>query len=138
MRVRIRIVGTQAFDGQSDTVTQTADGELTFAGGAATLRYTERDDEGVTTDVTVAADTRQVLVRRSGAAKSTLCLRCGEQCQSVYGTPYGDFEVTTVTHQLRNTLGEAGGEISLAYTLSLGGQTMENTLCMTIERNELS
>lgn len=138
MRVRIQIVGTQAFDGQADKVTQTADGELTVQGGTAQLHYTERDDEGTETDVAIAADTRQVLVRRCGAAKSTLCLRRGEQCQSIYGTPYGDFEVTTVTHMLRNTLGETGGELSLAYTLTLGGQTMENTLRMTIERNELS
>lgn len=138
MRVRIHIVGTQAFDGQADKITQTADGELTFTGSTATLCYTERDDEGAATDVTVAADTRQVVVRRCGTARSTLCLRRGEECRSVYGTPYGDFEAVTATHMLRNTLGAEGGELSLAYTLSLGGQTMENTLCMRIERNELS
>lgn len=138
MRVRIHILGTQAFDGQSDTVTQTADGELTFTGGTATLCYTEQDDEGTQTDVTVAADARQVIVRRCGAARSSLCLQQGKHCSSVYGTPYGDFEVTTATHTLRNTLGETGGELFLAYTLTLGGQEMENTLRMTIERNELS
>lgn len=138
MRVRVHIVGTQAFDGEMDKITQTADGELTLQHGTATLCYTERDEDGAETQVTVTADTREVAVARHGAANATLRLRRGERCQSIYGTPYGDFEAVTVTHMLRNTLCETGGELSLAYTLAIGGQTMENTLCMTIERNELS
>ena len=138
MRVRIRIVGTQAFDGETDRITQTADGELTLQGGTATLCYTERDDDGITTDVTVTADTRAVTVERRGPARALLRLRRDERCRSVYGTLYGDFEAVTMTHMIRNTLSENGGELALAYTLSIGGQTMENTLCMTIERNELS
>ncbi len=77
MRVHIRIVGTQAFDGQSDTVTQTADGELSLQGDKATLRYTERDDDGAATDVTVTADMREVTVERLGAVKAALRLRRG-------------------------------------------------------------
>ncbi len=137
MRVRIHLVGTQAFDGQADNVVQTVDGELTVQNGKAVVRYTEQDDD-IGTTVTVTADAREVTVQRQGPAQAALRLRRGERCQSLYGTPYGEFEVTTVTHMLRNTLTETGGELSLAYTLSLGGQTMENTLCMTIERNELS
>ena len=137
MQVHIRIVGTQAFDGQTDRITQQADGRLSLADGTATLVYDERDEDGACTTVTVTAREREVTVHRCGAATAQLRMRRGERCHSIYGTPYGNFEVTTFTHLLRSTLGEAGGELSLAYTLSLGGQDMENTLCMTIERIEL-
>lgn len=138
MRVRIHIVGTQAFDGQTDTVTQDADGMLTWQGDTAHLCYTERDEDGAVTEVTVTAADRAITVERRGAARSLLRMQPGVRCKSEYGTPYGIFEVTTLTHTLRRRLDERGGEIFLAYTITLGGQAMENTLHMTIERINLS
>ena len=138
MQVRIRIVGTQAFDGQSDSVTQTADGTMTIQGDTVCLCYTEQDDDGAKTAVTVTAAAQDVTVKRQGAFSSLLQMRPGVRCRSEYGTPYGMFEVTTLTHTLRRCVDEHGGELFLAYTLTLGGQAMENTLHITIERTTLS
>jgi len=136
--VKIRIVGTQAFDGQSDTVTQTVVGTLALQGDTAQLCYTEQDDDGANTAVTVTATADGVTVERRGAFSSRLQMRPRVRCQSDYGTPYGTFEVTTLTHAFRRRVDEESGEIFLAYTLTLGGQAMENTLHITIERTHLS
>ncbi len=138
MNVRIHIVGTQAFDGQSDTVTLDANGTFSQQGDDLYLRYTERDEDGAATDVTVTAAADEVTVRRQGAFSSLLRMRPRTRCRSEYGTPYGTFEVTTLTHTVRRRADEHGGELFLAYTLTLGGQTMENTLHITIERTNLS
>ena len=138
MQVRIRIVGTQAFDGQSDTVTQTVDGTMTKQADTVCLCYTEQDEDGAKTAVTVTATAQEVTVKRQGAFSSVLQMRPRERCRSEYGTPYGTFEVTTLTHTLRRQVDEQGGELFLAYTLTLGGQAMENTLHITIERTNLS
>lgn len=132
MKVHITITGTQCIDGERDTVTQTAQGLLTMLGRTARIHYTERDDDGVATAVTVHASKDEVLVERRGPAQSQLRMRPGERCRSEYGTPYGHFEVTTHTHALSCALNEQGGRLYLAYTLDFGG-TMENTLTMTIE-----
>ena len=136
MKVTLHIVGTQAFDGEHDTVTQTVEAEKTVEEHRTRLHYIERDEEGTVTKVTVTADDREVTVERQGAARSLLRMQRGTPCRCQYGTPYGTFEVTTNTHTLQNTLYEPQGTLTLAYTLTLGGQVMENTLCMTIERNE--
>ncbi len=138
MDVKIRIVGTQVFDGQTDTVTQNVVGTLAWQGDAACLCYTEQDDDGATTAVTVTATADSVTVDRRGAFSSRLQMRPGAQCRSDYGTPYGTFEVTTLTHTFRRRVDEQGGELFLTYTLTLGGQAMENTLHITIERTHLS
>ena len=137
VQVRLHIVGTQAFDGQSDTVTQTVDGTMTIQGDVVCLCYTEQDDDAKTA-VTVTATAQEVTVKRQGAFSSLLQMRPQMRCRSEYGTPYGTFEVTTFTHALRRCVDEHGGELFLTYSLTLGGQTMENTLHMTIERTNLS
>ncbi len=138
LNARIHIVGTQAFDGQTDTVTQHVDGTLTRQGDDVLLCYTERDEDGAATHVTITAAANDVTVKRQGAFSSLLHMRTGVRCRSEYGTPYGTFEVTTLTHTIRQQVESHGGEIFLAYTLTLGGQTMENTLHITIERTNLS
>ena len=138
MDVKIRLVGTQVFDGQTDTVTQDVLGTLTLQGDVARLCYTEQDNDGVATDVTVAATADGVTVERRGAFSSRLQMHPGVRCKSDYGTPYGTFEVTTLTHAFRRRVDEQGGEMFLAYTLTLGGQAMENTLHITIERTNFS
>ncbi len=138
MDVKIRIVGTQVFDGQTDTVTQDIVGTLALQGDTARLCYTEQDNDGANATVTVTATADGVTVDRRGAFSSRLQMRPGARCQSDYGTPYGTFEVTTLTHTFRRRVDEQGGEMFLAYTLTLGGQAMENTLHITIERTHLS
>lgn len=132
MRVSITIVGVQRADGEETRTETTAAGMLRFAGEQAILTYTERQEDGERIAVSVQCTDREVLVERRGAARSLLRLRLGERCVCNYGTPYGTFPITTHTHALQNALA-ADGTLTMAYTLEVGGGTIDHTLHLRVQ-----
>ena len=132
MTVRLTITTQQRIDGECERTAFDTVGDLTLTGNTATLTYTEEDEDGAKTAVTVRCTADEVTVERAGLARSLLRLRRGVRCECEYGTPYGTFSVTTFTHTLQNALASAG-RLDLDYTLEIGGGAVHNTLQLCVK-----
>lgn len=136
MNAQITIFSEQRLDGEAARTTHTAAGTVT-PGDVWVIAYTETDEDGEQTAVTVSAGRREVTVERVGAARSRLEFRRGATCPCRYGTPYGELAIVTRTHTLQNRLAEEG-LLELAYTLELGGGESHHTLRLVLQKQEES
>lgn len=135
MKVRIFLVGIQRLDGEENRVETTAVGHLRLTGdGQTLLTYTEQQEDGGETAVSVQCAADEVLVERQGAARSLLRLRRGARCVCDYATPYGSLALTTHTHTLQNALTATGGTLDMTYTLEAAGGGIDHTLHLRVEK----
>jgi domain of unknown function (DUF1934) len=74
-------------------------------------------------------------VSRSGATVSRLLFRVGECCESVYRTPNGEFEMSTLATLYNAQVDDRRGLIELRYDLFFNGElAAHNELTATWER----
>jgi uncharacterized beta-barrel protein YwiB (DUF1934 family) len=135
--VLITIVSTQLLDREEERMELSVRGRLSYHGGTTRLLYTETDDEGTATRVTITCTPQEVTVERTSPhAHSLMRLRTGERYPCDYGTPFGVIPLVTHTHRLCNRLTPSGGTLELAYALEMGGDPIENTLHLRVQRTE--
>lgn len=137
MTVQITIVSTQRLDREEEQMELSVRGRLSHHGDTTRLLYTETDDEGTVTRVTITCTADEVTVERTSPhAHSRMRLRAGARCPCDYGTPFGVIPMVTHTHALCNRLTPSGGTLALSYALEMGGDPIENTLHLRVQRTE--
>lgn len=88
--------------------------------GDITVSYAEYvEGERVLTDILLSADT--VTLKRRGALTSDMVFREGEVTKSLYTVSPYSFDMTLTTKKIRSSLTKEGGELSLIYTMNVGG-----------------
>lgn len=89
-------------------------------GGDITLSYAEYiEGERVLTDIILSGGT--VTLKRRGALTSDMVFREGESTRSLYTVAPYSFDMTLTTKKIRSNLTKDGGELSLIYTMNVGG-----------------
>lgn len=88
------------------------------------LQYDEVLDEGilpVKTIIKISAE--DGLILRSGAVKMRLPFKMNKRLRGQYTTPYGEFDITTLTKRLHHQYDEqiGTGSIEVLYDLSMQG-----------------
>ena len=105
---------------ESEKTVVNAAARFSFTDGAYTLSYKEKSEGGeIFTDVFFENGT--VKVKRSGAILSEFVFSEGETNVSVYKIPPYSFDAEIKTSKIRSFLSEAGGQITVFYTMTIGG-----------------
>ncbi|MCI8478478.1 MAG: DUF1934 domain-containing protein [Oscillospiraceae bacterium] len=120
--VILSIRGIQALEEQEEeTIELVTEGRLLTDGdGSYTLSYQESEVTGLEgTLTTFQIEEGRVILLRMGAFNSQMVFEQGRQHLSVYNTPYGALSVGVLTKRLDCTIGPAGGNIEIDYTIEM-------------------
>ncbi|KAB2333191.1 DUF1934 domain-containing protein [Cytobacillus depressus] len=140
MPVKIN-VKTDIRDGRSkDTFELIAFGQYYIKENARFLQYDEAMEEG-TAKTIVKVSEKEGLILRSGAVKMRLPFQMNKKLKGNYHTPYGVFELDTMTKRLDHQFDEqtGTGSIDLLYELKMhGANTGTYHLSITFKKEEES
>lgn len=95
-------------------------GQIVKIGDTLYIRYKETLEEGEETPVTIKIEPDgKIQLIRSGELRMRLKFAYQERLETMYRTPYGLFEITTFTHNLRFSLKDQpiSGSIIIDYDL---------------------
>ncbi len=122
--VKIKIVGIQGLEDQSEMVELMTEGTLALRQNEALLTYEEGEgigQKGVKTTLHYKApDT--VILKRFGAISSKMVITKGmtELCR--YNTGFGEMVLDITGERVEGHLDETGGTLSMSYRIDAGGQ----------------
>ncbi len=75
-----------------------------------------------------------VKMSRTGKANSTLFIEKGKKHHGHYGTPFGDFMIGINTDELKNGIGDNGGDLYMKYTIDVNSDFLsENEIFVNVE-----
>ena len=135
----ISIVGRQDYGGEAGEIRLKTLGSYRERAGCRYISYQEYDAEAQlaqTTVLKVEAD-RCVTLMRGGAGRTRLILEKGRRHLCQYSTGYGDLMVGVFTSSIRSTLGDAGGELEVVYTLDINADLYSlNQIQITVKEAE--
>ena len=118
--VIIDIKGVQGIDDQTDVIEFTTDGRFGFKDDEYFISYEEGQlleaNETVKTKIFIKSD-NSVILQRTGSINSRMNIQKGIRNPCFYSTPVGDISIGIFGEELNFNLTEAGGEISLCYTI---------------------
>lgn len=99
------------------------EGIFYYKDGGKYLIYEEGEIQDVEkTKVTLKIKDRKAQMLRHGGSKGNLRFVKGEELKSIYGTPYGNFDMITKTKRLIDGLLEDGnGTVKIEYDLEIIG-----------------
>lgn len=108
-------------DGDPEINIFTTDGTLTLSEMGKRLSFTEEENGEKTTSTLYITD-EKITLKKRGAIVSDLTFTEGEDTSSIYRVgPYA-FDMTVKTKRIRNSLTAEGGELTLLYSMNVGGQ----------------
>ena len=81
--------------------------------------------EGTTTTLKIK-DNKLSLIRM-GSTRAKMDFNKCEKSRTMYKTPYGAIELNIETNEINVNLDENGGDVVIDYSISLAGQTAQNT-----------
>ncbi|MEH7343257.1 DUF1934 domain-containing protein [Bacillus sp. JJ1532] len=140
MPVKIK-VKTDIRDGHSkDTFELIAFGRYYIKENARFLQYEEAMEEGMAKTIIKVSD-KEGLIMRSGAVRMRLPFIMNKKLKGSYHTPYGVFEIETMTKRLDHQFNEqtGNGSIDLLYELKMQGASSGTYhLSITFEEEEES
>lgn len=108
-------------DGDPEISITTVEGFLKRTDDTLLITYAEQADGGkVLTDIEISGES--VSLRRRGGVVFDLTFREGETVDTVYSVPPYSFDCTVRTKRIRNGITKDGGELTLLYSMNIGGQ----------------
>ncbi|MBU8881009.1 DUF1934 domain-containing protein [Bacillus sp. FJAT-29790] len=132
-------VKTDIRDGSNkDTFELTAFGRYYIKENARFLQYDEVVEEGTAKTIIKMSD-QEGLILRSGAVRMKLPFKMNKKLKGTYHTPYGVFDMDTLTKRLDHQFDEQTGfgSIDLLYELKMqGAQSGTYHLAITFEEEE--
>lgn len=124
----LSIRSTQRFEGcdeeKIDLITQA---RFYKRGGKFYISYEESELTGLLgTRTTVKIDGDTVTMMRTGTYPSEMIFGKNQRHVGLYHTEFGAITISTHTNQLRNTIGEYGGELEIDYTVEVDQSMIGN------------
>ena len=116
---RIKVIGKQTIDGETDTIEVITEGDLLIGDGRITVTYPEysEDNPSVRTDTTVTYENGVLSIERRSEMSSHLMLEEHVRHECLYNTPMGQMFIGIYTDSITCKINEQGGEIRAAYQL---------------------
>lgn len=117
--------------GESAEIEINTEAQIYYKADVLYIKYNESEISGLedtTTTLRVTGD--EVKIIRFGQVKSNLRVKLNEDLESVYQTPYGNFELTASGMLLDNKISQEGsGELTIKYKLVIQDMSVNiNTL----------
>ena len=121
--VVITIVSEQNFDGmEPDRIDLITTGRLYAKNGKYYISYEESEltgMEGSRTTVKVEPQTGRVTMTRTGTYPSQIMFSENERKVGLYNADMGDIAVSTHTNEVKSSIDENGGALSIDYTVEI-------------------
>lgn len=134
-KVWVTVIGIQkdAF-GEENRIELTTTGTHHFKNGVHYILYEDSEISGMEgTTTLVKASGQRVSLIRKGMVAQEQHFELGKRSDSVYTTPYGNMQLTVLTHKLNVACGIASGNLEILYELSIDGKWQsENQLQIQI------
>lgn len=108
-------------DGDPEINIFTTVGTIAVSERGKRLSFTEEAEGQKTTSTLYVSDDKVVLKKR-GDVESDMTFAEGEESKSIYRVGPYTFDMTVKTKRIRTNLAEDGGELSLIYSMNVGGQ----------------
>ena len=123
-RVLVSVKSVQRdMDGKDTLVELISPGTWHEKNGTQYVRYEESSVtgmDGVKTTIKIYADS--IVLLRTGSVNMRHQYIRGEERESVYETPFGDFHMAVKTHELTVDFHEGAGHVHLGYDISVEGE----------------
>lgn len=101
--------------------------------GARYIMYDEKEEMGMADcSVMIKEADGEVTVSRKGAFMSKMRYCPGKATKFIYHMPYGHMTVVLYTKKINSSFDEAGGKLSLFYTLEMQGEKYEHSLSVVV------
>ena len=133
--VILKIKGTQTVgDNEPDVIEMITEGEMDITDRRILLAYNEGADlEGVRTELRVDGE-RTAMLKRGNSAAGRIVIQKGKRHLCHYVIPQGEMMVGVFGENIKNTLGETGGELYLSYTIDINmGLLSKNQVEISVE-----
>lgn len=129
--IRITIRGTQAVDGESETIETVQSGTYRSLPDMDVVMYEEIAvaEEGAPISMTkniIKIQPDQIVVIKKGAAQTEMHFVKGECYHGFYQTPYGVFDMVIRTSALDITQTEKRMDLTIQYALELNGMAVSD------------
>ncbi len=117
--VTVSVKGFQSIDNDEDVVELKTLGTYAFKNDKYYIFYDEINEEGAKTQTMLKVGENVAVLQRTGATDSRMVIEVGRRNSSVYSTPIGEFFMDIYGEQVKSTLNENGGTVSLIYSLNM-------------------
>lgn len=135
--VIISIKGRQVNENGPDEIELVTAGRLICNEKGVLVSYQESELtglEGTTTMLRIAGPV--VTLLREGTVNSQMIFEEGQRHLSMYETPYGALSVGINTRRVKNSIGEAGGELEIDYAVEIDNLMVgRNSFSMSVKRD---
>ncbi len=108
-------------DGDPEINIFTTDGIVRTDGNEFTIDYVEKNED-YKTYCTLTVNGEVVKLSRRGAVDCDILFDTATVCDTIYRVPPYAFDMSVKTKRIRSALTEEGGELSLIYSMNVGGQ----------------
>lgn len=135
--VIISIKGRQAGENGPDEMELVTEGRLICNDKGVLVSYKESELTGLEgTTTMLRIDGPVITLLREGTVNTQMVFEEGRRHLSMYETPYGALSVGINTRRVKNTIGEAGGELEIDYAIEVDNLMVgRNFLSMQVKRD---
>lgn len=101
--------------------------------------YEETEISGMEgTLTTLEINEEKVILVREGTTSAKMVFDLTEPMVSLYSTPYGALQITTLTKKLDVNMDELGGKLNIEYEISIAGDKPQKTaLTLNVKKNNI-
>lgn len=130
----ITVKGFQYVDGDESAIELKTVGKYGEKNNKQYIIYDECDQAGCKTDTLIKISEKETVMQRSGAVETRMVVECGKRHSTLYRTPAGNFVLDVYGESIENSLGEAGGKLTLVYTLNMNNTPVgKNRIEITVK-----
>lgn len=135
--VIISIKGRQVNENGPDEMELVTEGRLICNDRGVLVSYQETELTGLGGTTTLLRINGPVVtLLREGTVNSQMVFEEGQRHLSMYETPYGSLSVGINTRRVKNTIGEAGGELEIDYAIEIDNLMVgRNFFSMQVKRD---
>lgn len=128
----IEVTNRQTIDGETNSVTERAEGSFYIRGSKHYIIYRLRDDNGETSS-TVIFDGAAVNVKRNGFTSLNVCYDTRTETKTHFLTPYGKIPMNVLTERIFADFNDNGGVLEIDYTSSVQGDEYINRVTIKVK-----
>ena len=134
--VLLTIKGSQVIDEQfaDDVMEIVTEGTMDGGDGKYLITYYNSDDDYGTDKTELRIDgERMAVLKRTGATGGRIIVERGRRHLCHYAVPEGDIMIGVFGQSIRNSVTDAGGDITLSYTIDVNmGLLSKNTVDISV------
>lgn len=117
--VTVSVKGFQSIDNDEDIVELKTIGTYAFKNDKYYIFYDEMNEDGAKTETMLKVGENIAVLKRTGATENKMVIEVGKRNSSVYSTPMGEFIMDIYGEEVKSTLTDNGGIVSLIYSLNM-------------------